>query len=141
MITVITGPPCSGKSTYARKNRYPGDLTIDFDKLCQALGAEVSHEQDHWLREVTAAAWAAAVSRALSEPGHRAWIIDARPTRERQVGYKAAGARVISLTAPPGELHRRAAADGRPPGDHARIDAFLAADAAKDPAPRARTRW
>ena len=83
MITVVTGPPCSGKSTYVQQHRYPGDVTIDFDILCMAFGAEVSHEQDPWLREVTAAAWAAAVRRAISESGHRTWIIDARPTSQR----------------------------------------------------------
>lgn len=141
MITVITGPPCSGKSTYARQHRHPGDLTIDFDLLCQALGAEVSHEQDHWLREVTAAAWAAAVNRAVSEPAHRTWIIDARPTPQRHAAYQQARARYIALSASREELHRRADADSRPAADHKRIDVFTSSDSDSDPAPSRRTRW
>lgn len=140
MITVITGPPCSGKSTWVQQHRQPGDLTIDFDLICQALGARRDHDQDPWLREVTAAAWAAAVRRAVGEPRHRTWIIDARPTRQRQDDYQRIRARIVRLDAARAELHRRADEAGRPPGYHERIDDFLAAGP-RDPAPAVRTRW
>jgi predicted kinase len=33
MITVVTGPPCGGKSTYIQDNAKDGDIIIDMDRL------------------------------------------------------------------------------------------------------------
>lgn len=33
VITVVTGPPCSGKSTYVRTHARPGDIIVDFDAI------------------------------------------------------------------------------------------------------------
>lgn len=140
VITVITGPPCSGKTRHARQHATPGDLVIDFDAIAQALGSTSAHDHPPWLREITAAAWAAAVRRATDYPRHRTWIIDSRPTPARQQDYARAGAKIVALTADAAELHRRADADGRPAAAHAAIDEFLAADSAR-PALQRRTRW
>lgn len=141
MITVITGPPCSGKSTYVQQRAQPGDVIIDFDQICRALGGS-DHDQAEHLREITAAAWAAAVRRAVQlHHRHDTWIIDARPRPERLQDYRRNRASIVPLTASKDELHRRATAAGRPPGDHQRIDAFLTAARHRDPAPTVRTRW
>lgn len=141
MITVITGPPCSGKSTYAREHARPGDITVDFDLIAQALGSPDSHDHPPELREITAAAWSAAVNRVLaySRTSITAWIIDSKPTRQRWLAYQQARARHITLTASREELHRRADSDGRSPEWHRRIDAFTGT--ARDPAPVRRTQW
>lgn len=142
MITVITGPPCSGKTTYVREHAKPGDVVVDFDAIAQALGSHAGHDHDPRLREITAAAWSAALDRLVTGyPAMRAWIVDSRPTRPRLTAYQRAGARIVTLTAPADELHRRADADGRTPEWHQRIDDFLTAGARRDPAPMARTRW
>lgn len=140
MITVITGPPCSGKSTYLRQHAQPGDLTLDYDQLCQALGGTL-YGPDEWLREVTAAAWAAAVTRTLTaHRGHQAWIIDARPRPDRLAAYQRAAAKIINLTASRDELHRRATADSRPDGDHDRIDQWFASQRSAAVRPRVTVR-
>jgi hypothetical protein len=81
VITVITGPPCSGKSTYARQNASPGDVIVDFDDIARSLGSAAAWDHDPRLREIAAAAWSAAVDRALASArvGVTAWIIDSRP--------------------------------------------------------------
>src|SRR5208283_3627257 len=141
MITVITGPHCSGKSTYVRQHRLPGDITIDFDAIAQTLSDGGSHDHSERVREVTAAAWFSAI-RELTTRSHarqRAWIIDARPSAHRYGLYDRAGARFVTLTAEPAELHRRADDSGRPVSDRRRIDEFMAES--NDPQPRTVTRW
>jgi uncharacterized protein len=139
MLTVITGAPCAGKSTYARQYAMAGDIIIDFDAIAQALGSPVSHGHDHHIAETAAAAWSAAIERAIEwhGRGHRAWIVDTSPTDFRRRRYERAGARIVTVTADRAELHRRADAE-RPTSWHAQIDQFL--DKA-DPAPLARTAW
>ena len=36
-VTVVTGPPCSGKTTYVNGHAQPGDLIVDWDVLAVAL--------------------------------------------------------------------------------------------------------
>ena len=36
-VTVISGPPCSGKTTYIQDHAEPGDLIVDWDVLAVAL--------------------------------------------------------------------------------------------------------
>lgn len=140
MLTVITGAPCAGKSTYARQHAMPGDIIIDFDAIAQALGSPATHGHEPHTVEVAAAAWAAAIDCALKEhaKGARVWIIDTSPIAYRRRCYTEEHARIVHLTADRGELHRRADAE-RPPSWHHRIDQYL--DGGQDPAPHARTTW
>ena len=142
MLTVITGPPCGGKSTYAAQHAMPGDIVIDFDLIAQALGSRVTHGHEKHVTEVAAAAWSAAIIRAIDEHarGRRVWIVDTSPTPYRLRRYGAAGARTVTCTASRDELHRRADA-GRPPSWHHRIDQHLDSPRRPDPAARARTVW
>ena len=140
MITVVTGPPCAGKTTHVHQHALPGDVVIDFDAIARALGSTEDHDHDPHLREITAAAWAAAVKRTLDYARHRVWIIDSRPLPARRQDYDQAGARYVHLTADSAELHRRVEADGRSSAWHSHIDRFLAADD-RDPQPTSRLRW
>lgn len=127
MLTVITGPPCSGKTTYAREHAKPGDLVIDFDQLAQALGSPDTHDHPSATVYVTRAAWQTAVRAAIGchHRGARVWLIDTEPSAHRRHQYSKAGAKVVTLTAPAAELHRRATEAGRPPAWHVSIDKWL----------------
>lgn len=140
MLTVITGPPCSGKTTYIRQRAKPGDITVDFDAIAQALGSPVSHGHDRAIWKVAIEARTAAIKAAVGQhqQGATAWIIDSRPTQATRRHYLDAGARIVSLSATAGELHRRADQDGRPAAWHSRIDEFLAGT---DVALQPRTAW
>ena len=129
----------SGKTTYARQHAKPGDIIIDFDLIAQALGSPVGHGHDLAIAETAAAAWDAAIRRAVdwSRRGCRVWLVDSAPAGYRQELYTRAGARLVHLAASREELHRRASQD-RPASWHARIDTFLDG---KDPQPRTATRW
>ena len=37
MITIVTGPPGSGKTTYVQRHRRPGDLVWDYDALADTI--------------------------------------------------------------------------------------------------------
>jgi predicted kinase len=45
MVTLIAGPPCSGKSTLAKRLAQPGDVVLDFDDICVELGS--THQWAH----------------------------------------------------------------------------------------------
>jgi hypothetical protein len=144
VITVITGPPCSGKSTYARERAKPGDVTVDFDAMAQAFGSPVSHGHDQAIAKVTVQAWEAAIRAAIAAYRQRqamAWIIHSRPGQAWQQEYRACGAVLVPLSASREELHRRADADSRPADWHRRIDEFLTGAGRGDPVPLRRTRW
>ena len=152
MLTVITGPPCSGKTTYLHQHRMPGDISIDFDDLAQALGSRVRHGHSDDIRRVTIAARSAAIKAAIDahHRGVRVWIVDMAPPQSRLEQYARANARIVRLTADRAELHRRAEAE-RPPQWHNLIDQHLDTGGRavpppwqarpRDPAARSRTEW
>lgn len=123
MITVVVGPPCSGKSTYARTHAKPGDITVDFDTLAQALGSPTPHDHTPDIRNVTIAMRRAAIDAAVKAHLHGAtvWIVDCNPNPYRLRLYQAHGAKFIVLAVDMGELHKRAAAE-RPALWHRLID-------------------
>lgn len=129
MLTVITGAPCAGKTTYVRQHALPGDIIIDLDAIAQALGSPVTHDHEPGLRKVALEARAAAIKQAIvrhHRHGARAWIIESAPDQARRGWYASHDARFVDLDASPEELHRRAAASGRPAAAHGQIDSFLA---------------
>ena len=42
-VTVVAGPPCSGKTHHVRTNAGPDDLVIDWDEIAVRLGSPRSH--------------------------------------------------------------------------------------------------
>lgn len=128
MLTVVTGPPCSGKTTYVAEHAQPGDVTIDLDTLAQALGSPVHHGHSDTHTRVAQAARRAAISAAIGHHhrGARVWVIECDPGKDRRAQYHRAGARFVSLSVPRAELHRRA--QDRPPEWHALIDRQAARD-------------
>lgn len=126
MLTVVTGPPCSGKSTYVRTHAQAGDIIIDFDVIAQALGSGDPHDHNTHVRRVTMMARRAAINAAVDEHyrGAAVWIVDGAPSERRVRLYEGARAQVVTLSAERSELHRRAT-EGRPPLWHKLIDEWM----------------
>lgn len=127
MLTVVTGPPCAGKTTHVRNRATPGDIVIDLDQLAQALGSPDSHDHPPAILAVARAARHAAIVDAIRQHTRRGatvWVVDAAPSSVRRRQYHQAGAVYVHLDVDRGELHRRAAAAGRGEGTHRRIDAW-----------------
>lgn len=99
-VTVVTGPPAAGKTTFVRENAKPGDVVIDYDALAVALQLPGAHPHDHppAVLHVAAAARTAAIAAATGPRGRApVWLIDSRPTPKRMAGYRARGWRVVTI--------------------------------------------
>jgi predicted kinase len=140
MLTIVTGPPCSGKTTYIQEHAKSGDIIVDFDAIAQALGSPVAHGHTGHIWKVAIEARDTAIEVAVSQhrKGATAWIIDSKPTAATRRRYTQQGARIIDLTATAEELHARAYAAGRPDDWHRRIDRFTSGN---DVVLQQRTRW
>lgn len=103
MITVVTGPPCSGKSTFVDENAKSGDIIIDMDVLALALTTPdvEPYGYSSFVREVAIAARSAAVKRALQvAQGERylgVWVIHTDPSPNERSVYRAMGGRIQEI--------------------------------------------
>ena len=102
MITVVTGAPCSGKSTFVTENAKSGDLIIDMDRLALALTtADIeSHAYSPEVRIVARSAREGAVRGALriaSVARANVWIVHTRPNAVDLRKYRLASARLVVI--------------------------------------------
>ena len=139
MLTIITGPPCAGKTTYLKQHAQPGHITIDYDQLAQTLGSPTPHQHPTHIHHVTLAARAAAIASAIRQHHHGAtvWIIHTQLTPNDLTRYTQNDATILTLTADPHELHNRANKDNRPPHWHHLINTWTPYK--PNPTPRPKT--
>lgn len=114
MIHVITGPPCSGKSTYCVQNAKDGDMVIDYDKIAEALGSRTSHAAEGHIRQAAFEAREGAIKTALKMPDAETWVIHTTPNEEHMKSYEEAEAEIIELDPGYDVCIERAKRDGRP---------------------------
>jgi hypothetical protein len=103
MITIVTGPPCGGKTTYVRENAKKGDVVIDMDRLALALTTEgiEDYTYSESVRSIAIVARKAAVKQAIIlSQGQReqTWIIHTDPSTSDRYTYKMAGARFVECS-------------------------------------------
>jgi len=111
-LTIVCGPPCSGKTTFVARRRGPSDIVIDLDSIKRGLCPGFRH----WEPEVDAALLAEALrvrnAMLASLEGRttgRAWFIVAAPTEaERQWWQGKLGGYVLLLHPGLEECKRRA---------------------------------
>lgn len=81
-IIVITGPPCSGKSTYVKQHMKPGDLVWDYDEIMKALTGQDLYYRPEWGIDVCAAIRDALYKNIDSSiKVKKVWIITCSPKR------------------------------------------------------------
>ena len=114
MIHIITGSPCSGKSTFVKENKHEGDLVIDFDEIAFCLGSDERHFAKGIVKEASFEARKSAIEVALKNPDAESWIIHTFPTEEQLKRYEEVGAEFIRIDASKEECLDRAERDGRP---------------------------
>lgn len=124
-VTLVCGPPCSGKTTWVRDRAQPGDLVVDWDTLAQALGSP--HPWDHptALTPFIAEARDAVTARlSRSHNAERAWIIATAPRDADRRRLAPDGAHVVVLATEEAECVRRARQDNRPAGTIEAIESW-----------------
>ncbi|WP_433078889.1 AAA family ATPase [Dactylosporangium sp. CA-052675] len=96
-LTVVIGPPASGKSTWCLEHAKPGDVVIDFDRLAVALTGAGGDPHDHAaaVTTVARAARTAAIEAAVKLAGNvDVYLIHSSPGRDRMQRYLELGARI-----------------------------------------------
>ncbi len=100
MLYLVLGPPASGKSTWVRERAKPGDVTIDYDALANALTPPDGkpHKHAQHIKAVTKAARQAAIDRALPL-AHECdvYVIHSMPSAALIAQYRAAGAKIVTI--------------------------------------------
>lgn len=116
MLTVVTGPPCGGKSTYIRERARADDVVIDLDRIALAFSPEGAEHHDYpgHVRRIAQAARRVAVDEAVTIcHGVDVWLIDTMPSLKAASRYAEVGAEVVCCD--PGEAVVMArVADQRP---------------------------
>ena len=138
IVHVVSGAPCSGKTTFVHDNMNDGDIIIDLDAIAQALGYSQTHgARGNYLR-VAQAARRGAINEVLRKRCG-AWIIHTQPSQEDITHYESCGA--VLHVCDPGidACLERAANDERPDGTVKAIHEWYASKHLM-PAVSARTR-
>lgn len=110
-IVLLSGPPCAGKTTYARDHAEEGDRILDWDVLYAEVtgGRRLYDQPPRYAREVSAE------FQRRSAAIRRGWIIRSAPRYvERAAIVRLHGARSIVLAVDPLECATRLARSGRP---------------------------
>ena len=113
-ITLICGPPGSGKTTYARAQWRDGDLLLDFDTLMAALGNTQPHQAPSSLVPFACGAQEAVLGNlAAQRHSIRSWVIGTLPRGIERAALKRRlnATAVIVLETSEEECIRRLLAD------------------------------
>lgn len=106
-IVLITGAPCSGKTTMALSLKGPEDIVIDADLLAQAIGSSDSHNHPGHIKALAAVLRDTATNEAIRH-GHKAYVVSASPTAENTIPHSEV------IVCDPGMAACLTRANGRP---------------------------
>ena len=122
-IRIVTGAPCSGKTSYVQSHAQEGEVIIDYDLIAKAIGAG-DHRPAEPYRSTAFVMRRAGIDDVL-EKGTPAWIIHTDPSAQQVARYAAAGAEFIHMDASMEECLERA--KDRPEGTAEAIRDYFAA--------------
>lgn len=111
-ITLVVGPPGSGKTSWVEEQSEPGDVVIDYDRLAEALGSPVSHDHGGQMHQAVSAARGALLRKVRrgEVDADRVFIVSSNPEAERRFPYHD----LKVLDPGEGEAIRRCREAGRP---------------------------
>lgn len=114
-VTLVCGPPCSGKTTYVDRHAADGDVIACHDREARRAGSRRSHDHLDTHRASAERAWQMLVRDIAAAPDGRAWVIRCAPGGvERQaLAERLRAAEVLLLMPPMAATLRRAELDKR----------------------------
>lgn len=136
-LTIVTGPPAGGKSTWVLQQAKPGDIVVDFDRLAVALTGTGGDPHDHHpaVTSVARAARTAAIDAAIKQAETvDVYLIHSSPGRQRMAEYRAMGANVVTID-PGRDVVRQRCKTERPQRMFTVIDEWYKEQAEARPAP------
>lgn len=118
-LTILCGPPASGKTTYVRERAKPGDIVIDLDTIITSIQPKYTHWSsqgiDRLLLNKAIRQRNSMLGSLSRQTEGRAWFIVAAPTEaERKWWAGKLGGTVVLLHPGLDECKRRALARGTP---------------------------
>lgn len=99
-LTVVTGPPCSGKTSWVDLHAGPNDVVIDLDRIAHALTTPAADPHTHHptvYRVAQKARWAALTEALRHVDDTDVYVIHTQPKPQSLASYEAHGARIITL--------------------------------------------
>lgn len=98
-LTVVTGPPAAGKTTWVAARAKPGDIVIDQDLIAAALTVQGDlHDYGRTIRTIAQSARRAAITEALKASRTLdVYIVHTQPGPTMQQVYRQHGARIITI--------------------------------------------
>ncbi|WEV72144.1 HK97 family phage prohead protease [Bifidobacterium sp. ESL0790] len=112
-ITVVTGPPAAGKTTYIAEHKHDGDVVVDFDALAKALGQTAEHSVDGVPASLARTARDNVIDDLLKGVDTDSWIIQTWMNPSRSNAYEQAKAEIVTVDPGIDEVLRHAKDDGR----------------------------
>ena len=117
-LTIVSGPPCSGKTTYIKERAKPSDIVIDLDGIMMRLAPNYRHWSgalDKSLFNKAVRARNAMLGSLKDKREGQAWFIVSAPTKaERDWWQGKLGGEAVLLHPGTDECKRRAVERGTP---------------------------
>jgi shikimate kinase len=118
-VTLVAGPPCSGKTTWVDEHAGHDDIILDWDVVYAAVSRlPMYHRAPEWNHqlEMTFRAWESRIPKR--HPHQAAWIIRAAPrSLHRRIYRHQLGATSVVLATPADVCLARLEADERRPAE------------------------
>lgn len=115
VVTLVTGPPCAGKSRLVDERAARHDVVVCHDREARRAGSRRRHEHLQVHRDAAERAWAQLVDDVAGQAEVTAWVVRCAPNGDerQQLAERLRATSVLVLLPPPDVCLHRAEVDRR----------------------------